>query len=73
MSNKRFLDIATEMECALDAIGHIETPCFFPEGSNEYFGLRESYMIWAEETVLPKLENPYAKKLLSETIRKYRK
>lgn len=62
------LEKKTDSEIVLDIVEHIKNPCFFEVGSREYLSLRESYICWAENVIIPKLKNPYAIKYLKDYI-----
>ncbi|MFH0808800.1 MAG: hypothetical protein V1888_04260 [archaeon] len=47
------LEEATDMELAIDIANHINYPCYFPKGTDEYLALRKSYIAMAKEMVIP--------------------
>ncbi len=65
---EKFEPKMTDMEIVLELIHHIEEPCTTPELPGQ--SLRESHMQLARMS-LPSITNPFAKKLLEDTIKKY--
>ena len=57
---------ATDMELVLALIPHIEKPCEDLQGNN----VRHVY-IGEAKRLLPKIKNPFAKKMLEEIIKQY--
>ena len=51
----KFIESATDMECAMNITDHILHPCFFLKDSKEYQGLRQTYVSMAENLVIPEL------------------
>lgn len=68
----KFIESATDMECAMNITDHILHPCFFLKDSKEYQGLRQTYVSMAENLVMPSLTNPFAKEYLENIIEKYK-
>lgn len=58
----------TDIKLALFLISHIEKPCEDDKGNN----VRGAYLIQAKEILKNReFENPYAKKMLEDIIKKY--
>jgi hypothetical protein len=63
---KSIKEPVVEIEDVLSLIKHIENPCCDLQGNN----VRHVYIEMAKN-ILPKIENPEAKKLLESTLEKY--
>ncbi len=57
----------TDTEVATFLIEHIENPCHDAQGNTA----RQDHILLAKETLKNGMENPHARKLLEDTIKKY--
>jgi hypothetical protein len=61
---------ATDIEIAVFLAYHIENPCgIIIDGKR--VDIRDFYIREARETFIPSLTNPFARKFLEDTIKKY--
>jgi len=63
---------ATNMELAMYWANEIDNPCEVKVG-DVFENLRKSYINLVQREIIPILTNPYAIKLLEDTIKKYDK